>query len=148
MAGVMDTQLLAAGGVATDQGDLTAANIEGLGKKADQVGIGLALDGRGGNADLQGVAVGADYLVPAGARLQADREQQVRALPAIPTHYCANGPAPVRASSSGITSMRMTCRPRSATSGDRSKPLMGGSNRRTGRSTGSVRLNSTEVTGL
>jgi hypothetical protein len=71
----MDTQLLAAGGVATDQGDLTAANIEGLGKKADQVGIGLALDGRGGNADLQGVAVGADYLVPAGARLQADREQ-------------------------------------------------------------------------
>ncbi len=112
--------------------------------------VGLAVDRWGGDADFQAVAVGTDDFVLTGARLDVYGQQQIRAVPAIPVGFRGDHGVAQAASapSSGTISRRTTSRARMASSGDKSMPLIGGSRRRTGRSTGSVSVCNRFTAGL
>jgi hypothetical protein len=79
---------------AVTRGNLHAgfAHGKGLGEEFDQLGIGLAVHGRGGDADFQmfaalAVITGAHNLVAAGLGLYPHRQNQRVVLPAILVLY-------------------------------------------------------------
>jgi len=64
--------------------NLAARNTKMPGKEADQVAIGLAVDGRRGQPDLQTLAMGAIQGVCRGAGLDMNGQQQVFSIPLVP----------------------------------------------------------------
>jgi len=104
--------------------------------------VGPAVDRWCGNTDLEAMTVGTIDPVPTGFRLDVYRQQQVFTVPLVPV--CRQGTQ----CSSGMISMRTTCRPIMANSGERSMPESGGMMRWMGLSIGLVRLYRSEVTGL
>ena len=68
--------------------NLAARNTKMPGKEADQVAIGLAVDGRRGQPDLQTLAMGAIQGVCLGAGLDMNGQQQVFSIPLVP-RWCS-----------------------------------------------------------
>ena len=133
-------------------------------QEADEVAIGLAIDGRCGQPDLQTIAMGTTQRIARGPGLDMNGKQQVLSLPLVPRRsqcplrYPAVMSAPCRqpqsgslipyAPMSGWISILMTCRPMRANNGDRSMPATGGMIRWIGPSTGLVMLCSSAPTGV
>ncbi len=80
----LDADPLETGLFPADQFDPGLGDMEKLGQKAAQMGVGLALHWRGGEPDLEVIAGGLADGVSAGARLHPQAELQVVAVPAIP----------------------------------------------------------------
>ena len=71
---------------AADQAYLAFGDAKRLGQKSHQVGIGLAFNRRGGEADFQTVTVQAGKFIAAGLGLQVTVENQVLAVPTEVAH--------------------------------------------------------------
>src|SRR3990167_8998222 len=83
---LLDADTLLPALLAAFQADLALAHGKGVGEKGQQLGVGLAVDWRGGEADLQPFTVQPGELVATGFGLQVAIEDQVLAVPAIETH--------------------------------------------------------------
>ena len=142
----MNSDDLVAPRLAPFQSHRGGRNAEGDGEKTQQMGIGAAVDRRGGDPYPQALTVGAGELVPGCARLHPQLPHQVAAVPAVPGRHQKG--LPVSASSGGSTSISASTRPITAAIGVRSRPEMGGMTRRSGRSRGVVKLSSTALAGL
>ena len=111
-----------------------------------QMLVGLAADGWGGDAYPQAVVVRPCKLVSAGSGLQLELEQQISAFPTIPArHYRIWAISDL---TGGISSISNSTRPSMTAIGDRSRPPILGMRRRTGASSGSVRLWIRPIAGL
>ncbi|MNW08695.1 hypothetical protein D3C71_2055290 [compost metagenome] len=82
----MDAHALLPVEFAAFQADLALAHGKGVGEKGQQLGVGLTVDWRRGEADLQPLTVQPGELVATGFGLQVAIEDQVLAVPAIETH--------------------------------------------------------------
>src|SRR5690606_15565453 len=126
--------------LAAFQADLAFRHAEGLGQEGHEVGVRLAFHRRGGEADLQTVAVQAGKFVLAGLGLQVTGEDQILAVPAVPFHYMKGlrmvGML-VMAARLRITSMSIRFSAIKAKIGEISRPPRLGRNRRIGISSGS-----------
>ena len=136
----MHPQALFASAAAAEQFHVRGGYVEYLGQEPYQVPVCPAFDRRGGDADLETIAVGVDDFVAVCTRLNVQGKYQIGFLPATPARQrSAYGRSHMpSAANNGTTRRRSTSSPRMASSGERSNPLIGGSNRRAGRSTGSV----------
>lgn len=112
---------------------------EGLAEEGQQMGVGLALHRRCGEADLQALAVQPGELVAARLGLQVAIEEQVLAVPAVEAQRkmlnCWG--MPVMAARLLITSMSISFSARNAKIGERSSPPRFGRSLRNGISSGS-----------
>ena len=68
------------------QAHLALGHAERLGQEGQQMGVGLAIDRRGGETDLQPLTMQPGELVLARLGLQATVEDQVLAVPAKVAH--------------------------------------------------------------
>src|SRR3990167_916597 len=83
---LLDADTLLPALLAAFQADLALAHGKGVGEKGQQPGVGLAVDWRRGEADLQPLTVQPGELVATGLGLQVALEDQVLTVPAIETH--------------------------------------------------------------
>src|SRR5690606_26053320 len=137
--------------LAAFQAHLAFRHAEGLGQKGQQVGVGLALHRRRGEADLQAVAVQAGEFVLAGLGLQVAGEDQVLAIPAVPVRH-RNGARIcgmwVMAARLWMTSMSSRFSAMKAKIGEMSRPPRLGRKRRMGASSGSQICCTSSAAGL
>lgn len=122
-----------------------------FGEKFHQVGIGLAINGRGGNGDFKLVAMYAHDAIAAGLRLNIQPEHQPLSAGFNGTHSAIHSPGsstlPVACSTSA-TPILITYSSSTSTIGEKSIPPIDGSRLRIGRSSGSASCISTYSTGL
>jgi len=77
-----DANLLVTACLAAEQRYCRALYAAGPGQKLQQVIIGLAIDGRGGNADFEpAIGLYGDDFIATGAGLQTDVQNQIIILP-------------------------------------------------------------------
>lgn len=84
LGGRLDAQSFAATGLAPLKNNVALRYPEGFREEFDQMGIGLAIDRRRGNADLELSVMRADEFVNRGFWLQSTVQQQVFTLPLAP----------------------------------------------------------------
>jgi len=75
-----DAELFLAGRLTGGEGDGVLGKVEVVGEEADQLGVGFVVHGRGGELELEAIAVEADELAARGAGLNVDEEEEVLAL--------------------------------------------------------------------
>ena len=128
--------------LAAEQADLLAADRKGVGQKAHQRVVGLAVDGRCADADLQPFAMLAGKLGALGAGLQMAVEDQILALPVVERHWRQSASVRPRGMLAAAARLAMTSMSNSrmaikAKIGDRSSPPSAGRILRIGASSGS-----------
>ena len=123
------------------QAHLALGHAERLGQKGLQMGVGLALDRWGGEADLQPITMQPGELVLARLGLQVTVGDQVLAVPAVEAHPQRKGLSiggrPVEAARPPMTKRSIRLMVMKAKIGEISRPPRFGSSLRNGASSGS-----------